>query len=397
MRISTSDFFSQALDQMQSQQVQLAKTQNQVASGKRILNPADDPAGAARSISLQQQLGLSQGYQSNGQAATSALQTEDGVLSSVENVLQRVRELALQANNSALAPTDRQSIVTELKQDLSQLVSLANSTGANGTYLFAGYASQIKPFTELPGGGVTYAGDQGVRHIAIAQGYSIAISDPGSRVFERIPTGNGSFVTAPAAGNTGTGIIDPGSVTDPTAWDGGSYTIDFTSPTQYQVTDASGTVVTSATYTAGAAISFRGITTSIKGAPAAGDQFTVTPSTGQSMFTTVSNLISTVTPTAGATASTQLANGINQSLENLDRALERVQQVRASLGARMNAVDAQTQVDTSTQLTLKSDLSQVNNVDMASAITRLTSESQALQAAQLSFAKIQKLSLFNYL
>ena len=83
--------------------------------------------------------------------------------------------------------------------------------------------------------------------------------------------------SAAASGNTGTATISAPSITDPTNWTNGSYTIAFTDPTDYQVTDSGGNVVTSGTYTAGSPISFNGEQVSISGTPASGDTFTVGP------------------------------------------------------------------------------------------------------------------------
>jgi flagellar hook-associated protein 1 FlgK len=83
--------------------------------------------------------------------------------------------------------------------------------------------------------------------------------------------------SAAATGNTGTATISAPSITDPTNWTNGSYTIAFTDPTDYQVTDSGGNVITSGTYTAGSPISFNGEQVSISGTPASGDTFTVGP------------------------------------------------------------------------------------------------------------------------
>jgi flagellar hook-associated protein 1 FlgK len=78
-----------------------------------------------------------------------------------------------------------------------------------------------------------------------------------------------------ASANTGTGTISTPTITDPTTWTSGTYSVSFTSATQYQVTDSGGNVVTSGTYTSGSPISFNGEQVSISGAPATGDTFTV--------------------------------------------------------------------------------------------------------------------------
>ena len=94
-----------------------------------------------------------------------------------------------------------------------------------------------------------------------------------------VVAGNGTFTTAAAAANTGTASIGPGTVTSPSEWQAasGTYTISFTSPTAYQVTNSSGTVLTKGTYdgTTGDTVAFNGIQVALSGDPATGDQFTV--------------------------------------------------------------------------------------------------------------------------
>jgi flagellar hook-associated protein 1 FlgK len=84
-----------------------------------------------------------------------------------------------------------------------------------------------------------------------------------------------SIQTTPAAANTGTGAVSSSAVTDPTTWVPGTYTISFTSATQYQVTDVGGAVISNGTYTSGSPITFNGGSVTLTGAPATGDSFTV--------------------------------------------------------------------------------------------------------------------------
>ena len=78
-------------------------------------------------------------------------------------------------------------------------------------------------------------------------------------------------------GNTGTGTIGSASVTDPSTYGSGTYTVSFASPTQYTVTNSSGTSVASGTYSSGSPISFNGQQLTLTGSPATGDTFTVSP------------------------------------------------------------------------------------------------------------------------
>ncbi|HEX5124178.1 MAG TPA: flagellar hook-associated protein FlgL, partial [Rhodanobacteraceae bacterium] len=241
MRISTFWMQQSAVNAMLDQQAQVSHTQLEVSTGRRILSPSDDPAGASRALGLTHASAQNDQYQRNIDSANSRLGNEDQTLSSVSDLLDRVRTLALEGQNGTLDSGDRKNIATEIRQRLSQLVALANTKDANGEYIFAGNATKTQPFVQ-GAGGVTYAGDQGQRAIGIAPGQTIATGDPGSDVFQNIPGGNGTFQIGASPTNTGTLVSGATSVSDISQWDGGSYQIQFTAPDQYKVVDASNTV-----------------------------------------------------------------------------------------------------------------------------------------------------------
>src|SRR5690554_5678475 len=128
MRISTNYMTQQGLEAMLRQQSDLAKTQLQVSTGKRILTPSDDPIGAVKMLELQRQIGLSQQYQDNADVADSRLSITDGLLKSSGDIMQRIRELAVQGLNDTNDASARQGIAEEINQLNSALVALANST-----------------------------------------------------------------------------------------------------------------------------------------------------------------------------------------------------------------------------------------------------------------------------
>ena len=97
MRISTALVFAKGVKAIQDQQSSLSRTQQQIATGRRILTPADDPAGAKQILDIDQSLALTRQYNRNADTASGRLALEDGTLEGVTNLLQRVRELAIQA------------------------------------------------------------------------------------------------------------------------------------------------------------------------------------------------------------------------------------------------------------------------------------------------------------
>lgn len=398
MRVTQGLEQSQFLTSINQLESSISQTQNEISTGLSFTTASQNPVGAGLVTDYNQVLAQSQQYQANGNSAQGGLNIEDSALTQTQNALQSLRDLALQANNATISAQDRSAIATQATQIQQTLVSLANTQDGSGNYIFAGFATQTQPFA-LTATGASYAGDQGQRQIQIAAGQTVGAGDNGDLVFNQIKTGNGTFTATAAAGNTGSGILGASTVSDPTAYTGGTYSIEFTAPTTYQVVNtATNAVVTSGTYTPGQAIAFSGVQVTVSGQPAAGDAFTVAPSTNQSVFTTVQNLITALqqnTPTAASQA--QLNNSIGGAINNIDQALGNMQSVQATVGARINTITTQQSVAGTQQVQLKQSISTLQSLDYASAITSLDQQNTTLSAAMQAFTLTQGLSLFKYL
>jgi flagellar hook-associated protein 3 FlgL len=395
MRIATITFQQNATSQMQALQADLAQTQKDLATGKKLHSAADDPVGMAQVNDLNVQLSASQQYVTNGNYAASGLKLQAQALSDATRVLQSARDLAIQANNATLPAAQRQNIATQLTQELQNLVAIGNRVDGSGNYLFAGTASATVPFSQS-GNVITYNGSGAVNQIQIGSNQRIAAGDSGATVFMSIPAGNGTFTTAGAATNTGTGSIGVGSVVTPSAWVADTYTISFTSPTSYSVTNSAGAVVGSGTaFQDGSSIPFMGIQVPITGTPAAGDSFTVAKAGNASAFGTLQSLITTLSSPTLSRA--QVASQIGGALQQIDNTLSNMDTVSASVGARINSITASQATAQTLQTSLTTSVSQLSDVDYAAAITQLNTEEVSLQAAQQSYASIAKLSLFNYI
>ena len=390
-----------SMNAMMEQQAALAKLQNQVALGLRVSSPADDPIAAVHILELQRAQSASEQFAKNSTLAQNRLNLEEQAMVDVGNVLTRVRELMVQAGNvGTLSNNDRASIATELAARLDELQDVANRQDGNGEYLFSGYATKTQPFSGGEGTPISYVGDQGERQLAISTTQRVADSHNGFAVFVNIPEGNGTFATAVNMANTGSGAIGVGSVIDRTSWVPDDYTISFTSATTYEITDGAtpANVVTTGTYTPGAAIEFNGVSVTITGAPAAGDTFSVTQSRSEDIFATIGEVISILREPAGnATANAKLASTLQGSLQQLDQATDHFLGVRAQIGVRLATLESTDASREAMDIDLASSLSDLRDLDYAQAITKLNQQLVGLQAAQLSYTKISGLSLFNYL
>jgi flagellar hook-associated protein 3 FlgL len=400
MRVSTAEITSQAILAIDNQSSALQTTQNEVSTGLAVQNAADNPVAASQIVQLEQQQGQLTQYGSNLQSAQTRLSLEESSLSTATTTLQSIRDLAVQAGDATLNDTDRQQIATQIQTDIQSLLGTANTQDSNGEYLFSGYSTQTQPFVTDSNGNVSYEGDAGNRLIQISANQSVADSDTGATAFMNIAAGNGTFTTGANAANTGSGIIDSGSVVDSGQWVPDNYTLTFTSPTTYQVTDntTGTTVVANGSYTSGTAIQFNGVEVTVTGTPAAGDSFNVAPSGNQSMFATLTQLTSALNQPADTAASkAQLATSLASALTNIDQDVSHLSTVSASVGSRINLLSAQATTNTATATTLTTQQSNLQDVDYASAVSTLNEQMVGLQAAEQSYAAISQLSLFKYL
>jgi flagellar hook-associated protein 3 FlgL len=406
MRVSTTEIYRQGVNSILDGQSKVGETQLQISSGKRILSPSDDPSGAVQTLELSTALAVNSQFQRNNDIVIQKLGAEENTLNSVVNNLQRVRELVVQGNNDSQTGETRGYIASEIRQLFDEMFGLANSRDANGEYIFAGFRSETQPYSLDASGNVSYQGDDAQRFVQISPVRQVAIGDPGSEVFNNILSGNGTFTTAATDTNTGNGIMSSGVVVDLPTWQANTdtYTLTFTEPTpgnlEYEVTDSGGgSVLGPVPYQSGADISFQGVQVNIEGTPAAGDTFTVAPSTNQSIFETYQDLIGAL-ELGGANnpaQNAQVHTRLNQALENLDQDLENISRIRSGIGARMNALDNQSEINSGLQLQLQTVKSSIEDLDYAEAIGRFQLQMTGLQAAQQTYVQIQGLSLFNFL
>lgn len=398
MRVSTNLINMRAVNGMLDQQSKLSELQMQLSSGKRIQSPADDPIGSAKSLNIDQSISVTKQFQRNSDIVKTRLQLEDSILNNVSLVLNRVRELALQGNNSSTTDNDRSLLADELKQRLDEVLSLANTRDSNGEYIYSGFQVKNQPFSKAAGGGFGYAGDDGQRMIQVGPSRSVAFGNTGRDVFLDIKNGNGNFSVADSSGNTGTAVIDGGTLANGATWVQDTYTITFTSDTTFEVRDSGGSLVLSDTYTDGSNISFNGVNTNIKGQPASGDIFTISPSSVQDVFTTIQNLVDAFgKTTTGPGSAAKLHNSVNSVLNDIDQAMENILGVRSSVGVRLNTLDSQTNINETKIINDNANLATIRDIDYIKAVSDLNLQQVGLESAQKAYMQIQGLTLFNYL
>lgn len=183
MQISTSLLFDRASAQMSSIQNDLAKSQAQITAQKQVLNPSDAPDQAAVITRLKSMIGKQDSYSATLDAVQARLDNESTALSSAGDILIRMKELTIQANNGTNGASTRTVLATEMKGLRDQLMSLANSTDASGSYIFSGSKVHSPAFVADFTGTVSYQGDQTQMSVAVGDHRTVSTNRPGTQAF----------------------------------------------------------------------------------------------------------------------------------------------------------------------------------------------------------------------
>jgi len=294
MKVSTSLFFERASAQLGNVQGSLAKTQEQLSTGKQITKPSDEPDKASTVTRLESEMARQKSYQETLTTVQTRLTSQETSLRNVSDVLIRIKELTVQAANDTISAPDRKAIGLEIIGLRDQLLSQANAQDTNGNFLFAGSRSTQAPYALDANGHITYQGDQ------------MNANTPGSDVFLRVVRDDGKG---------------------------------------HQV--------------------------------------------GVNFFEALKDLSDAIT--------NGLPKDMDRGLGEIDILQQGISNATAQIGSDMSVVDMQNSVLDETTLRLKSTLSDVQDLDYTEAITRMNKDQLALEAAQSTFAKIAKLTLFNYI
>lgn len=414
MRISSSLFFQNGLKTINAQQSDLMHLYQQLGSGRRLLTPADDPLAAAQSINISQAQAMNQRHAENRAVLKTSLGAEEGALSSATLLLQDLKTRLVEVGNGTMSDADRATLGEVLASARDTLMGIANRTDGNGQYLFSGHAGSQPAFAEGPGG--AYLGDQGLRKVQADATRQIAGNDVGSVVFAKAPDGSMAYVSSATGSNTGSGHIAAPTVAD-NGHDwiraGGDVTITFqddgTGALAYtvQVTDdGTGNPATlgplpydpesgKIEIDNGSGVALR---VAFSGEPDFGDSFTVKPAGNADMniFQTLDGLIDSLKQpiTNDDAAKASLANALSSAMQKIDLNYDQILSVRASVGTRLNEVDALDAAGKQRDLGYSNRLSQLEDVDYYTVVSQLQLRSAALEAAAMAFKQIQNTSLF---
>ena len=398
MQISSANRYTVQVDQLMAEENTMNVTQQQLTTGLRVNTPGDDPTAASANERVLANEARTAATQTAVNASNNSMTLSESALGSANSLLQSINQDIIQAGNATLTDTDRQSLATQISQLRNQLLTVANSTDGNGSYLFGGQASSQPPFVDAAGG-VQYQGTDSVSYAATGQGLALPLTMDGKSAFMQATSGNGVFTTSAVTDNGGA-WIDPGTVTNAAALTGATYQIQFSvagGNTTYSILkNGVATSQTNVAFKPPQAVQVDGMSATISGAPANGDVFQIAPSTaGLSVFDVIDRTIADLNQT-GRTSG-QIAQANSSNLQALNQCMVQVESARSQAGAAMNRISEVTTQLSAQTLADQTQSSNLVDANETQALSTFSTEQTGYQAALKAYSMIQGLSLFNYL
>jgi flagellar hook-associated protein 3 FlgL len=407
MRISTGQLYDRTIQSVLDNQADLSDIQQQLASGKKLLRPSDDPVGAAQVVRLTEQIERINQYKKNSNLLVNSLEQEETVLKSVNTAVDRARVLMLQSGSGIVGTEDRTAIANEINQIKDQVFDLMNSRNPSGEYIFAGFQSGSPAFDFNPsasGNKYNFEGDGGENKIQISDNVSLQKNNSGLDIFEDVL----SRIKSTISGSVGATNVSL-NVQGQNAFDKFHYTnydavtpannqfqISILSATQAQITNlGSGAILDTVDFTSGSAILFKGL------------EFNLTGNTGDTVnFQLESpqkkNIAETLNDFVNALNNENIADGdfleaLSDVIVGVENSQTSIANAISKVGSRRNIADSVFASNLDFEISNKTARSNIEEVDYAKAVSELSRQETALQAAQATFSRVTGTSLFDFI
>lgn len=410
MRIPTNQIYSRGLSAVLDAQKRLLKVQNQIASETKILTPADDPVGKAQVLGLDDKISQNEQFQRNATLLKNRLQRTDSVLSNMTTGLDRARVLMVQSGNGIMSAQDKKSLAAELSGIRDEMLNMMNSQDENGDYLFSGFQKRTEPFSKDPvTGQYNYNGDDGRNQVQLSPSLQVSSVEPGSTAFQNVPA-NRTLKFADSAGGVSGAYA---RVTDRAAFDAfhnaqygktqapelNSLRFDFdgTNINVHRLNEAGEPLVAGPIpYTPGQPLSFNGIEVEFEGTFGAGESVELRLNEPtQNLVSTIDNFVTALED--GSMPADMFSEQLTNALEQVTRSQDTLSSVRAQTGGRLNVLDHAFNSNLDLEIANRETRSHISDVDYSEAMTELTKQDVMLQAAQATFTRITRLSLFDFI
>lgn len=407
MRVTTNLIFDKNFRSINSSQGQLSDIQTQLASGKKLLRPSDDPVGASQVIRLTEELDKITQYNRNNDLVTNSLELQETSIRSINDVVNRARVLTVQSGNGILSAADKEALGSEIEQLRNQVIDLMNTQNASGEYIFAGYQASNQAFEFNPtatDNHIKFVGDNGTNTVQLSDSVTIQSTTSGKTLFEDVQARlNFSFSDVSGVSFDDFKIKNQGTFDnfhkaqfDPAVPANNQYRFDFVSANEIQVTNVgTGLITETIPFTNGEVISYNGAELTMQAG--AGDSFVLDLNRPQktNLAETLHNMFVALNDTS--LNQQQFSAIVDDTLVGIDNGLSKMARENSSIGARLNIAESVKSSQLDAEIANNKARSAIEDVDYAYASSEFAKQETALEAAFASFPRVANLSLFNYI
>ena len=401
MRITTNMIYDRNLATMSKVSERQNTAYEQLMTGDKFNRAGEDPSGMSQKMALTKEIDLFKQYGVNGSLLENSLGHEDTVLTSINNAMLSAQTLIQKANSSAMGSEERNAIASELEGLQKQMFDLMNSKNSQGEFIFGGNQSKTQPFVKDASGNYVFQGDTGQRSIQVSPTVQIPANDSGFNLFETVATRRTASATT---ANIKVGVGDQGNFESfyRNSYDSSLASNQFTvstlagPPDSYEIKDSGGTVVQSGDYSADNKIAFNGLELTLDLPAGGADQnFALDTPKNDSVLNGMSDFISALRDPTIPAADFQLA--VADATTHMNNARTQVDRGQGDVGSRLNSLEQVMGSNDGLSTLNQQARAKVSEADMYEVIAALSKEEAAMSASQLSFSKISKLTLFDYI
>ncbi|WMS89961.1 flagellar hook-associated protein FlgL [Pseudoalteromonas sp. HL-AS1] len=404
MRLSNNLMYQNGTDKILENQQRVADAQERVNTGKKYLSSSEAPAIISQAMLFNDKIQINEQHVKNSEMLKSRLETQEGVLESIKESVDRANILTIKAGNGAMSDIDRKSMAGEIESIKEAVFSWMNAKSENGRYIFSGYQDNAQTYSFNSNTNTyEYNGDQGQHRIKVADGVEIKSSDNGYEVFEkaqkRLNIERSSVTPAGADVYVGEQPIfdrfhqDNYNADPNAAANANLITVNFTSATDYDLLQG-GVTIQSGTYS-GSNLSISGLDIDVPNTVPGSISFELEEPKKENLLNSLNKL--SVALSDNSLSNADFKEVLSNTLVGLTNSKNLISQTQASLGARFNTADRIASSNLTSDINNKQAKAKLIEVDMAEAISDLTKQESSLQASQATFGRLANLSLFDYL
>ena len=364
MRVADKMNFEQVNKNLRKNRSDMADLQNQAATQKRVNKPSDDPVAASRTLGARVDLTGAEQFTKNVDYAQSFLQLTDQSLGELTDILIRAKELAIsQANDASASTESRRVTAQEIAQGFDQMVQIGNRK-LGDRFIFGGFKTQTTPFSREG----EYAGDSGEMQIQVDKEAFVPMNLPGEKVF--LGAGHSASGVTRGTPEQAVTIEEFKESVEQQRPDGG----------QDKTTSKSSRVRQPASE-----------------APEGFEKFNASEKTairpeqveGENLFHVIEKLYISLNTNDKA--------GIQNAIEDVDKAISQVVMARAQAGARSSALDAAKTTIGKSKVDHASLISELEDADIFKTVSDINKTESTLKATLQTSGKLMQPSLLDFL